>query len=136
GHRVLDIVDTLRQAAVGAIDEVVGEEVVVVGVGLGGPANVGQRDAVRLAGGEEVGAEVDQELVVHQRGGAIAQRPAADLACALAVVTAAEGIGVTFGGGGAEKRDLHGRSSFTSSNGQRPHRLASTAGVKAASLWN
>lgn len=100
-RRALDL------AVAGAGDEVVDVEVIVVRMRLDCVSNPGERDGVDLAGGEQVRPEVDQEDIVDQRRCPLAERLAADPSGGLAVVAAAERIGVAFRGGGSEECDLH-----------------------------
>jgi hypothetical protein len=70
-------------------------------------AHLGQEAAVQEGGGHDVGAKIDQQVVVDQRGGSLPQTRAAQCPCPLAVVTLAKGFGVGIRSGGSQKGEKH-----------------------------
>lgn len=67
----------------------------------------GEGPTMHQGGGHDIGAKVDQEVVVDQRGGSLPQTRAAERPCPIAVLALAEGFGICIHGRGSEERDLH-----------------------------
>ena len=63
-----------------------------VGVGLEAVAHPGQGAPIHGGGGHDIGAKVDQQVVVDQRSGALPQARASEGARPLAVIALAEGL--------------------------------------------
>jgi hypothetical protein len=90
-----------------AREQVGGIQVVRVRVRLQAIANPGQGTTMHVGSGHDVGAEVDQEVIVDQRGGSLPQTWAAERSCPLAVVAPAKGLRISIRGGGSQERDDH-----------------------------
>src|SRR4051794_21346603 len=97
----------MHAAGRGAGREVLGGQVVGVLVCLQAVLDLGERDAVHQRCRHQVGAEVDQQLIVDQGGGAAAKAAATPGAGLPAVVAVAERVGVALGGGGAQEAEFH-----------------------------
>ena len=70
-------------------------------------ARPGEGATMHQGGGHDIGAKVDQEVVVDQRGGSLPQTWTAERPCPIAVVALAEGFGISIRSGGSEERDYH-----------------------------
>ena len=78
-----------------------------VSVRLQAIADPGQGTTMQLGCGHDIGTEIDQEIVVDEGGGSLAQTGAAERACLLAVVALAKGFGKGIGGGSSQEGEFH-----------------------------
>ncbi len=62
---------------------------------------------MHLGCAHDVGAKVDQKVIVDQGSGSLAQAGTSERSCLSAVVAAAEGLGIGVGGGGSQECDDH-----------------------------
>ena len=90
-----------------AREKVGGIQVICVGVGLQTGTYPGQGTTVDVGGGDDVGAQVNQEVVVDQYSGSLAQARSAERSCSLTVLALAEGFWIAVGSGGSQERDDH-----------------------------